>query len=211
MLGKSDNEVARLKKLLNEVSHIARSIEEKESNEKENVIAFDEDKYKAFPTKKRVLARANKLSILTTFEDESNRLLSVFRGVFSGLTNMAEKEIESIRKWAPKKDRYINNEQKKLISALQAMQFITSPDAYENINKNSKSLRPAIRVNSLDKKVKKQDAQKRPASKPIVQKNEPPTTFEKAIVTANMHNQKVGKSLKKGVIGRPATSHSNII
>lgn len=211
MLGKSDNEVARLKKLLNEVSHIARSIEEKESNEKENVIAYDEDKYKAFPTKKRVLARANKLSILTTFEDESNRLLSVFRGVFSGLTNMAEKEIESIRKWAPKKDRYINDEQKKLISALQAMQFITSPDAYENINKNSKSLRPAIRVNSLDKKVKKQAAQKRPASKPIIQKNEPPTTFEKAIVTANMHNQKVGKSLKKGVIGRPATSHSNII
>ena len=215
MLSKSDSEIARLKKLLNEVSHIARSIEEKESNEKDNLLSFDDENHKAFPTKKRVLARPNKLAILTNFEDESKRLLSVFRGVCSGITSMAQKEIESIRKWAPKKDRYVNNEKMKLMSALEAMRFITSPDAYNDINDNNnnkKSLKSAVRVQSFEKKIKKEKLnQKRPVSRPVVQKNDVPISFEKATVTANMHNQKLPKTLKKGVIGRPATSHSNVV
>ena len=206
LVTKSDNEIARLKKLLNEVSSIARSIEDKEINEA--------DDHHPFPTKKKVHARPNKLSILSSFEDESNRLLSVFRGVCSGITRMAQKEIESIRKWAPKKDRYINNEKVKLMSALEAMRFITSPNSFNDSDKEKKkSLRSAVRVNSFDKKLKlknKEIQKKRPVSRPVVQKNDQPISFEKATVTANMHNQKVPKSLKKGVIGRPATSHSNV-
>lgn len=150
MLSKSDSEVARLKKLLNEVSSIARSIEEKDINERENVLSFDDENHKAFPTKKRVLARPNKLAILTNFEDESKRLFC-FSWCLLRYNKHGTERDRINKEMGAQKDRYVNAEKLKLMSALEAMRFITSPDAYNDSHTHKKLLKSAVKIQSFEK------------------------------------------------------------
>jgi hypothetical protein len=94
----------RLKQLLADLGAIAGEIEEKA---KKNEISLERQKLEK------------------TYRTESERLPAVFRGVSEGIAQMAQHEIEAIRRWVPKRDRYLITEREKLIARLDAMSFIT--------------------------------------------------------------------------------------
>jgi hypothetical protein len=103
-VGESQREIVRLKQLLADIGAIASQIEEKA---KKNEVSLERQ------------------NLEKTYRTESERLLAVFRGVSAGISEMAQHEIESIRRWVPKRDKYLITEREKLIARPDAMSFIT--------------------------------------------------------------------------------------
>ncbi|OHS95314.1 hypothetical protein TRFO_38582 [Tritrichomonas foetus] len=198
LVAKGDEEIARLKKLLNEVNQITRVIQNKNRGKvNADTLAEAASSRKPFPYKKK-----------SRFEDEAEQLLTVFRGVATGLTEMAQQEINSIRKWTPKRDQYIVNERDRLISVLQAMNFITSPETGRpKTTMHVKSVKPrrkkAIKSKEAEQQVEKREENENKRPKTSANKS---VTFESALVTANAHNPRISKDLKKGVVGRPTSA-----
>ena len=186
----NDHEIARLKKFISEVSQIAKVIQTRHDAK----------------ITQETLAQEKKPTIYqpSKYDDESEKLLSIFRGVASGLTSMAEQEIKTIRRWAPKREQYILEERNKLYYALKAMNLIKerSPDEKDiETNEKTRKQRPntAVIVTSM----KQPNSRKRRIAK---EQNEPIVSIDEATIIANAHNQKVPYKLQKGIIGKPATS-----
>jgi hypothetical protein len=110
-------------------------------------------------------------------------LLAAFTRVSHGLGDMAIHELEAARRWATKKEQYLQQEKKKMVAALDAMQFITQMG-------DEPETRKSIVVSSV----------KRQKRLPSPVPDEPCPSADQATVTAAAHLQSLPEMLLRGVI-----------
>lgn len=169
LVTQSDQEVAGLKRILKELGAIANSIHARTHHGKVN--------------KKLMSNRIDKV-----YQSETETILSVLKAQ-NGETTMAKHEIDSLRKWIPKRDNYLKKEREKLTATLEAMQLIHSEEQFQG----------ALTINSIRKK----DQSPEKVSRPITPKNnqEKAPTVEKAVTFASTVNPKLPRNLTRGVVG----------
>lgn len=180
LVSENDKEIVRLKKLLREIGTVADAITIRE-------------KFGVPSREKR------KQQLEKTYQDESQRILAVFRGVSVGIHSMAQHEIDAVRKWTPKRDQFVLEERNKVMAALEAMQLVS--------REQSPSDGKALIVTST----KALSQERRARSQAVSPRKVPPLddrrdnfnpTVDMATVMANAHHQRLSPTLQRGIIGR---------
>jgi hypothetical protein len=117
----------------------------------------------------------------------SDDLLTALRKVSSGLGDMAVHEMDAARRWAVKREKYLAQERQKLLSALDAMQFVTQMSEPE--------VRQGMIISTLKRR-------RRPIVAPP---SSPHPTPDEATVTASSPFQRLSGELLRGVLPSEVT------
>jgi hypothetical protein len=139
---------------------------------------------------KKMLRQADEIKMserLSASPRADREMVSVFRKLSHGLSEMSAHEFRAVRKWAAKKDSYLENERTRLLATLEAMHFVT--EAAEPEQRSSMLVLPIPKKKKTRTRVV------------VVDDQRPPPTADAATVIAASHIQEVSPSLQQGIIG----------